>query len=370
MAPPVFEWLRAADLSPDDAMVTTRTKSVQDLEKKIRDSKTFGMLASVVNTVVGGCERAGEQSLAFTTLLECVRTQSAAFPGALAENGLHLRIIGCLGLRQLLTSNEDDETNQDELLAASLLVSGLGLKQKESGQHLDVIFEELGKVARANLQKQSVVQRERQDLDWDTFDGLQSIAGDPPNFNKQLLPALRELFQGLEKQRESDREELEVLWWLYNGQSEHLGKQLKSATAFLAGVAAGCELADRITPPATAGLREIVAQAAVRDRTSAQVKPKSLAEIFTELGVTGRKLLLPGTEPVRKFVRTAETLLPLTWLCIRLEENQGVAGWEPEFTQKTGVPSDKKLALDVFTAQVFAERQAQRVYQSLVKGAS
>src|SRR4051794_31907357 len=119
MAQPVFEWLRAADLNPDDAMVTARTKSVQDLEEKIRDSKTFGMLANVVDAVVGGCERGGEQSLAFTTLLECVRTQSAAFPSALAENGLHLRIVGCLGLRQLLTSNKDDVTNKDELLAAS-----------------------------------------------------------------------------------------------------------------------------------------------------------------------------------------------------------------------------------------------------------
>jgi hypothetical protein len=368
MVPKVYEWLRAADLKPDDAMVTSRTKAVQDLEKKIRESKTYGLTLGIVTAAVGGCERLGEQSSTYTTLLECVRTQSPAFPSAIAENGLHLRMIGCLALGELLTSNEEDESDSDELIVGSLLVSGLGLKPKEAGRHLDGVFEELGTLARTNLQKQAVAARERQELTWKGFDALQSATGDPANFNQQLLPALKELFQELEKQRQSDREELEVIWWLYNGHSEQLEKQLKAMPAFLAATAIGCELADRITPPATAGLGEMVSQATVRDRTPTQIKAKPVAKIVTELGETGRKLLLPSAEHVRKFARGTGTLLPLTWLCIRLEENQGAGGWEAEFLTKTGVASDLELTPDVLAAQVFAERQAQEVYRSLVKG--
>lgn len=242
---------------------------MQDLEKKIREAKTYGLLLGVVNAAVGGCERPGDhQSTAFTTLLESVRAQSPAFPAALAENGLHLRMVGCLGLGELLASNQEDEPNNDELLAGSLLASGLGLKPKEAGRHLDDVFEELGDLVRKNLQKQAVTARDRRELNWDDFDELENETGNPPNFVKKLLPVLKELLQGLEQQRYSDREELDVIWWLYNGQSEKLGKQLKDIPAFLAATVIGCELADRITPPATTGLGEMVAQAAVRDRVT------------------------------------------------------------------------------------------------------
>jgi len=53
----VYEWLRAADLKPDDQMVTTRAKAVQDLETKIREADDYDLLFGVVTAAVGGCER-------------------------------------------------------------------------------------------------------------------------------------------------------------------------------------------------------------------------------------------------------------------------------------------------------------------------
>jgi len=130
----------------------------------------------------------GEQTPAFATILNCVHTQNPAFPSAIAENGLHLRIICCLGLGELLNSAEDETSDRDELLSSSLLVSGLGLKQKEAGRHLDAVFDELGGLARANLQKQAVALREREELDWDDLDALKASVGDPSVFNQKLLP--------------------------------------------------------------------------------------------------------------------------------------------------------------------------------------
>lgn len=363
----VYEWLRAADLQPDDQMVTTRTKAVEDLEKKIREAKDYGLLLGTVTVAVGGCERLGEKSPAFGTILGCVRTQSPAFPSAIAENGLHLRMICCLGLGELLTSNDDGEPDNEELMVASLLVPGLGLKPSEAGRHLDKVFDELGGVARANLQKQAVSLRERVDLDWKDFDGLKATETEPPTFNRQLLPALKDLIKGLQKQQELDREELEVMWWLYNGYSERLRKQIKSATTALAAVAIGCELADRVALPATVGLSELVIQAAVRERPAAQIKAKPIEKIVSELGETGRRLLLPAEDHVRKFVQVTATQFPLTWLCLRLEESHGTSGWEAELLTKTGLTSDRELSPGELAAQVFSERQAQRVYCSLVR---
>ena len=89
----VFEWLRAADLNPDDGMVSSRTKAVEDLEKRIREAKNYNLLLGTLTAAVGGCERLGEQSPVFGTLLECVRAQQPAFPGGLSENALHLRML-------------------------------------------------------------------------------------------------------------------------------------------------------------------------------------------------------------------------------------------------------------------------------------
>lgn len=363
----VYEWLRAADLNPDDGMVATRTKAVEDLEKRIREAKNYTLLHGTVTAAVGGCERLGEQSPTFGTLLECVRTQQPAFPAAVSENSLHLRMLCCLALGELLSS-EGEEADNDELMAASLLVAGLGLKPKETGRHLDDVFDELAQIARAKLQEQAVWLRERQPLDWTEFKALESVTGDPTTFNQKLLPVVRGLIEGLEREHQSDREELEVMWWLYNGYSDRLGKQLKPATVFLAATAIGCEIADRVAPPATVGLNELVAQAAVRDRTAAQSKAKSIDKIVAELGDTGRRLLLPDAEHVRKFAQRTGALLPLTWLCMRLEESQGVSGWEAELQSKTGLTAERELTPNELAAQVFAERQAQRVYQAQVKG--
>ena len=359
----VYEWLRAADLKPDDQMVTTRTKAVEDLVNRIREAEDFDLLLGSVTAAVGGCQILGEQSPEFSTILECVRTQAPAFPSAIAENGLHLRVICCIALGELL--NSDDDLN--ELLSSSLLVASLGLKPKEAGRHLDKVFEELGNIARTNLQKQSLELRKRANLNWKTFDGLKASMGDSPTFNQNLLPAVKSLIQSLQKQHESDREELDVMWWLYNGYSEHLSMQVKSATPHLAAMAIGTELADKITPPATIGLTGMVAQAAVRDRSAPQIKAKALRKIVTELGDAGRKLLLPSADNVRTFVRENGVLLPLSWLCLRLEDSQGANGWEAELQSKTRLLSDHEMTSAELATQVFAERQAQRVHESLVE---
>ena len=244
----VYEWLRAADLKPDDGMVRSRIKAVEDLVKKIRDPNSFTTLLGAVTAAVGGCERLGEQSPAFRTVLECVRAQQPAFPAALSENSLHLRIICCLALEEMLSSN-DDKADDHVLIAASLLVAGLGLKPKEAGRHLDDVLDELEHVARSSLQKQAIALRERRELDWAEFSALEDTVGDQPAFNRKLLHVVRDLIEELQRDASSDREELEVMWWLYNGHSDRLGKQLKQTKPHLSATAIGCELADRILPP-------------------------------------------------------------------------------------------------------------------------
>lgn len=362
----VFRWLRAADLQPDNEMVDTRTKVVETLGARIRASEDYNLLIECIAAAVGGCERLGQESLICKTLLECIGEQQPAFDGSLSASGLHLRMLCCLTIGELFSGGVGEEL---ELLAASLVLAGLGVKPKESGQHLNAIFEELEGLANEELQSQAVESRERKETDMAPFNALKTHFEDPSTFNKNLLPALLGLIKGLEKQREQDQEELEVMWWLYNGFSVRLGKLVASPTpSLLAAMAVGCEIADRVNPPATAGICELVGAATVRNRTSTQLKAKPIAKMLSDLDVTGRELLLPVDVSVREFVRGAGVLLPLTWLCIRLDDSGGATGWEAEFQAKTGLAAKSEFGPAELAIQVFVERQAQRIYKSIVGG--
>lgn len=360
----VFRWLRAADLQPDNEMVDTRTKVVETLDARIRASEDYKLLIECITAAVGGCERLGQESLICKTLLECIGEQQPAFDGSLSASGLHLRMLCCLTIGELFSGGVGEEL---ELLAASLVLPGIAVKPNEAGRHLNTCFEELGKLAHEELQTQAVKSRERKETNLAPINALKTHFEDPPTFNKHLLPALLGLIKGLDKQREQDREELEVMWWLYNGFSVRLGKLVAFPTPSLqAAMAVGCEIADLVNPPATAGIRELVGAATARDRTSAQLKAKPIAKVLSDLGVIGRELLLPVDLSVGKFVLGAGVLLPLTWLCIRLDDSGGATGWEAEFEAKTGLQAKREFGPAELATQVFMERQAQRTYQLIV----
>lgn len=359
----VFEWLRAADLKPDNEMVTTRIAAVAELDTKIRE-EGGELLLGAVAAVIGGWERSGVTSGTFDTVLACVHAQTPAFSSAIAENGLHLRILCALGLSELLHSEE--ATADDKLLTSSLLMSGLGLKPREVGQHLNRVFDELESFSRRELQYQAVASRERTPPNWDTLNTLTTLTGDLNKFCQKLIPTIRELFDHIQNQHRIDREELEVMWWLHNGYSDRLGRAVKSATPALAATAIGVELADRIAPPATIGLLELVTQATLRDLPAADSTARPLGRIVADLGEIGRKLLAPSHDDLKDFVRRAGSLFPLTWLFMRLEESRGAIGWEAEFLAQTGVAPNRELTPGELARQAFVERQSQRVYSSSV----
>ena len=365
-----YEWLRAADFKPNDQVVANRTQAAQELLSRIKKSEDYDLLTQCVAGVVGGFEnRFTTESSTVQTVVDCIRTFQAAFPAGLSENALELRICCALSVGELFAEADSGASGHHSLVGALLLVAGLGARPPETRKHLADVFSELGQSARQFLQGAQIGARERPQLNWKQLDSLTPANLDLATFWGQFLPALKQVFAAVEQQGQMDREELEVLWWLYNGTSERLGGPIRSLPASVAAFAIGREVADRVIPPSLAGVGELVSHAVARDRTSAQLKAKPLGRIVADLDEPSRKLLLPTEEQkeTRALIRNSAPSLPLSWLCLRLEESGGATGWESEFRTKTDLQADQEFTPAQLASQSFNERVAQRVYAQLVE---
>ncbi len=357
-----FDWLKVAALRPDDSMVKARSDAASDLVTSLREADDVGLVIECAAGTVGGFDLLGDHSQAVYTVLECVRKYQPAFPGALTENALQLRVCSAIALGELLSAPASKAENV-ETLAACLISAGLGVRQTGKGKHLEAIMEQLAALARANLQQRAVAQRTHMELSFDDLDALMSLADTPAAPLKKFILVIKDLFSQAQKRYDCDHEELEVLWWLYNSYSDRLNKPLQQVNAMQAAAAIGREIADKVVPLAPAGIRELLARAASKGRAAKELKAKPLAKLVSDLAVEGRKLLLPPSVRASRVVKDASPSLPLSWLALRLEESGGADGWETEFRSKTGLAPDRELTPPELAAQIFEEQQAQRFYE-------
>lgn len=363
----VFEWLRVVHPKPDSATVEARTKAASDLLTTLDEAKDYELLIAVTSAVVAGFEgQFDSHSIPVQTVVEAIRKYQAAFPSDLSENALELRVTCAIALGELLTRDNRSE-EQSPLLAACLLLSGEGVRPAEKRKHLRGVLNELVAEAEKLLEQEAASVRQPAPFDVTRIEKL-APQGDVATFWRELQPALRDCLRALDQRTRSDREELEVLWWLYNGYSTVLGKPLAELPADVAALACGSEVGARVLLPPVPGVAPMVADGAGRGRKKPELAAKKLAKLAAGWDAPVRQLLVPEEKASADLARTAPPLLPLTWLTMRLEESDGAAGWEKEFSRKTGLSPELELTPPALAAQVFREKVAQRIYDETGSG--
>lgn len=356
-----YEWLRIVYPKPDNGIVEARTKSVGDLLGRLDQANDRELLGAFLTSALAGFEgRLDPDAPQIGTVVESIRKTQPAFPSDLTENALELRVTCALAIGELLVNGPGEGRASERLAAAMLVLTGGGLRPEEEGRHLRSMAAELARVAEAAIRDRAMEMRSRPEFDLGELDAIDS-QGDLPTFWSALLPALRNRFELAEDRSRADREELEVLWWLYSAYSEALGRPLASLPGNVAVLACGVEVGDRVLLPPHPGASEMVADAVLRNRKKSEFGPRSFASLAADWDDPARKLLVPGDESCRRFALTFPALLPLTWLAMRLTESRGARGWEGEFEQRIGIPPSHEYDLPTFARQAFRERVAQRL---------
>lgn len=385
----LFEWYRLVSPTPDDTLVERRTGAVKDLLGKLSNATDYKLLIDCTAAAANGLGAFDQSSQLVRSVVECIRNHQPAFPQDLSENALDLRACCAVAVGELLTRYQsgDGVRDKDARLAAVLIVPAFGLRSRLKQKYLQATLDELHAAAVATLQRAAVAKRERQGVNLKKLEGIKvaavntaaattpktPVAATDEDIDKKLtalwkklLPALKESFASVERQAAADREELEVLWWLYNGVSEGLDQPLSALKPGTAAVCCGVEVADRLVVPPLASVRQMVAHGTDKNRTSDDTSAKSLEELVGQWEREVAGLLMPADTELQRDVRRHPALLPLSWLSLRLHEGNHAAGWNQEFEMKTGAALSDTHKPAELAVQAFNERVAQRLYTALV----
>ncbi len=354
-----FEWCRIFTARPDDELVSKRQLATKDLIEHLDDSSNENLLFACTEGVIRGFTYNSE---AVKTILTCIRNHQPAFPADLSENALELRVCAMLALGEIVTRpiNDDADVRESATLFSALLISGLGLRPKIQEKFLSITLDELYNSALSVANQIARSDRQRIELDMSEFPAVSSGA-DPDKLWKELRPVLRSFFANLQEQAAQDREELQVLWWLYNNFSEIEKKPLSTLRPFEAALCCGVELGDLVRIPSLEGVRQMVKDAVTKNRNKKGLQKASLSNLIGQWTSTEKHYLVPKETESLNIVNQFPSLLPLTWICSRLINSGTTTGWEEEFEIKTGFSATENFDCETISVQVFNERIAQRI---------
>ena len=334
--------------SPSDSVVTQRKAAITAFLPKLDE---FDALVGCVDLAVGGLSSTAnaQQKVTAEALLVMIQKHQPALAGDILTNAIDVRVCAGVAVGEYLL-RKHRALPSSTLAASALVVAALQTRPRPSERYVAQFLEALLGTARAVLEHAAGQARSRPKISFGTFDGSEPEA---------VEGALREIRDSVDKNLRTDREELQVLWWVFGGASKLLAKPFSSVDPATRALAAAAELADiSLLPPPNAAsqfLASVIKEEA--QMSLRQFVATSATDILKRFGET--------TGDVTKTLRHHPSLLPLTWVLARKLDSGVSDGWEGEFQQKTGISPDQDRSLSHWARQAFDECVAARLANQL-----
>ena len=356
----VFEWSRVANPTPSDDFVGKRTAVVQALADDLT-KKVPLLIDCACASTAGIAPRFGQDSELVTTLIAAVRAQQPAFPENLKENALDLWVVCALVIGEIAdrTANNSGAPSGSGQLTSAIVQAALASKPLPTQKYLREMLSDLTGIC-------SVAMNSAADYRHRRFGLAQSIdsvaeAADVATFWKEAKPKFLQLAKRIADNEEINREELDTLWWAFNGVHHASDTDFSSMPVAIATLRAGADLADTVLTPPLPNTRFLLRRVLAADRRSADLAERPLRDLIGEWNKEAAADLIPENTKTLEFVRANPAVLPLSWLCLQLTETGGsvpadlikTTGWDP-------VMMITPLSV---AFQVFDERIAQRFHQ-------
>lgn len=358
-----FEWERLIHPTPTEEMITRRKAIVSYVLESFDSDQNIDEIFRLVSAALTGLSPSVAADVEYGAILtEITRKHQQAFPALLSENALDLQLTACLTVGELLTRKKGRQFwMEPQTAVAALCLSTAGIMLSVKGVHLDSVREMLLAKSRERLSLEAISVRQRIEHDYVSKLNELSPPGDVPTFWNELKPRLIDAFDSLRTASAIDRDELEVLWWIYNNTSQIFGNSLSEMAAYDVALACSIELVDRGLCPAPASLNEIVLGKVARASNKPSGAGKPLKTIVAAWPVEIISSIVPADVDERTLVATWPKVLPLTWIATKIADSGVSTGWEQEFASRTGGNVNMKITPEALARQVFAERTAQRL---------
>ena len=351
----LYEWYRIVNPQPSSDTVDRRTLAAKNLIKLMDEAENFDLVLGCAEAVVGGFDSGFAQgSPTVQAVVSSIKTHDSAFPQDLTENAVELRAIAAVAIGELLLRNEDEADKapaEEARLVSAIVQSGLHLRPAPKARFVKQLLDELLNASRTVLTHAA----EQSRLRVATIDQLVKTLQDKP---ENVATSIQELT----RQAAIDREELNILWWMFAACSSTTGVAFLEMAPGAAALACGAELGGLCLLPPARSHEAMVRRAFVAGR-SKPLAERTLDKIVAEWDVSLLRLL--ATDEAAITAQTYPMLFPLSWLSDRLLSSHSATGWAPEFEKKTGLSASASYSHIAIAEQAMIERATQREYHNM-----
>src|ERR1019366_5213776 len=253
-----YEWYRIADAVPSDDTISKRRAGCLELVSDVASDPQ--LIAECVElAILGVSGDRGVASRLVELTVACIRNHQPAFPQDLSENALAVQACCAIAIGEVI-GGDTAVPSRVRTLAAVLTKAATSVRPPVQERYLRAIIDTLSKSATDSLQQAAEAARRREPLSMVALDRIQppTELGDFASFWEGARKAWRDFAAAAERQSQADREELEVLWWVYGGHSQTTGELLSKMKLGAAILCCGAEIADRVLVPPLSSTRDIV----------------------------------------------------------------------------------------------------------------
>jgi hypothetical protein len=185
-------------------------------------------------------------------LVRVIREQQPSFPSNPLERLLDLRVTGAAALIQYLKEPPENEGAHREVVAA-IVIAATFQRRLASEPRYAAVVQRLRVAAQGFLDNQAVALRERRELP--TFEVK---GGDHDAVAAAATAALRKLSAIVSENMLVDREELQLLWWVFGRHSSSLRKPFTELVPGDAAFASAVEVGKSVLLPPMPATRDFL----------------------------------------------------------------------------------------------------------------
>lgn len=345
---------RMVNISPTDEFVQQRRQVVKNLVDD--EAISLETLEAFVAFAVLGLSTTKDprHGAAATALVDAIQECQPSFAADVEANQLDLRLVASVVVGERIRTRPAEPVS---VYLASLVNAALLLQPLPQELYVAQLVQELVASAAEALSYASKQLRER--APWPNMSQLEVSGAEVQTLAKSTNSALASLLNALTTNASADREELEVLWWVFGARSARTGERFDSMTDGERAFASATELSARMLMPPIPTSQHLLTSLVPQDT------PLSLLHVIQQLRKETLDSFAMDRAAVQGVLESHASLLPLTWLASRLLDSDLSPGWQPEFEKRTKLRADVPIAIGDWARQAFAERVAVRLAVSL-----
>ncbi len=363
----VADWSLLTSPAVNDEYIQKIISSVNEVVAVATDGDHEEYIAMLVSFVLSNVEREDKKNKAFFDwILSVIRKYQPSLPSSLPISSPEIKLISSLALGEIISRDWHDVESDYSHLSAVLFASGVGLADISHEHYRKLIVDELRETCDSIIEKKSSSTRTSRDAPELNLNKFNANGALP-----DIVSAIREEFgsvfkyiENIDTKLQQSQEELEILWWLYNSFSETHKKYLKDLPIFLSAICCGAEIGNKVSVSAPLKVRVLVSQSVLRNRKASSLAMKSLKDIVPIFDKCTMDMLTPLNQNIKNFALDHPSLFPVLWINQRLVESQGTAEIAREFTVRSGIDIETKVAPDKFAVQVYNEVMALKVWEN------